>query len=1079
MSANVCPSCGRSLERPASVTVGAPLPSCRFCLVREGATELSILTRTEAGEPGVEASVALPPEFLSRYGAERVLGCGAMGMVYQATRRSDGRRVAIKFLARPEGPGIVARFLAEGKVTGEIRHPNVVALFETGQIEGHLFLVLEFLDGGTLRARMREAGALGLAEANRAMLDCLAGLRACHERGVVHRDLKPENILFTGARQAKIADLGIAKAYGEDQRLTRTGDLIGTPRYMSPEQVRGEAATVASDIYAMGLVFYEMLAGRHPFSGNQLSELFEMQLTAQPEPLQRFASEVPDRVARLVEQALSKRAADRPDSAEAFAAALRKATGPQTFRGASRLSTGAAGEPAGLVSRAGPQSAPPAVQGERGSRASRWLAGLVVALIGFWGVNRAFRARDGAAFDQRPSEVAPSAGPSDAAMLSRAPGSPESALRLRVSWGSSRYRSVLAIRRVAFSGDGKTVIVDGEDTREFWSISTGLRSDAVVKHRGDTIASSKARFLEHRLGPDGRGVEVVDAGTGRALWRLPDPVRSGPAAPGASSQTLDSRLPTQEQRPVIGELSVDERTALLGYSDGTVALLDLAAKRWRWSRRGHSRQVLSLALSSDARRGASVGADDAIRLWDLTRGSEIPPGRPAPGAVELAYRIAFVPGSDRVFIATGPRLGVWEPPAPGSASPGRYSELVWGGSGPIEALAVSPDGKFSIVAPRDTSPSATFVHDLETFRFIQLHAIPGQVTSVSFSPDSSLAVSGCADGSIRLWNLRTARETSLTAGHTGAVDGVAISGDGETVLSRGRDRTYRVWRARTGMEHVRLKWDFWLIPVISLGLSPDGKLAVLGRPVGVELYRTDTGRRLWTSAGVSEAEKRSAPGRQVEPATGWATFSEDGREVVLVRRERVVHLELGSGRAVKQIDAPASLEHIVALTPGGRHVAFLDRQPALRLWRVGQARTVALGLERSACQEMTRRTCSFAADGSRFVTCDTVAGVRVWDAASGSVIRRLGEPRSVETAVLSRDGRWALLVSSHRSGGLLNIHEVATGDPVAAWVYDASTLGSAARAAPVAFFPDGRSVLVGTGIGPVLRLDFTPPGDSR
>ncbi|MBI4860318.1 MAG: SEL1-like repeat protein [Candidatus Riflebacteria bacterium] len=284
------------------------------------------MTRTETGAPRRVADLTLTPEFQRHYRLDRALGSGASGMVYRAARLATGQIVAIKFLITLDEPEVLARFVVEGRVTAGIRHANVVSVLEVGEIEEHPYLVMEYLEGGTLRQRLKVVGQLEIAEANRIMQGCLAGLAACHERGVVHRDLKPENILFTASHEAKIADLGIAKAYGESQSLTRTGTLLGTPRYMSPEALRGEAAGVAADIYAMGLILYEMLSGRHPFPASNLQALIHMHLTADPEPVQRHALAVSDGLAHIVHRALAKRGDDRPVSAEAFAVALRKAT---------------------------------------------------------------------------------------------------------------------------------------------------------------------------------------------------------------------------------------------------------------------------------------------------------------------------------------------------------------------------------------------------------------------------------------------------------------------------------------------------------------------------------------------------------------------------------------------------------------------------------------------------------------------------------------------------------------------------------------------------------------------------------
>jgi tRNA A-37 threonylcarbamoyl transferase component Bud32 len=221
--------------------------------------------------------------FARRYELEDLLGAGGTSHVYRAFEKVTERRVAIKFLTSllSGHDDSRERFLSEARMTGAIRHPAVVAVYETGLAAGSPFMVTELVEGRSLR-QVLQKGRLS----DRMILDLaghiLSGLDAIHSCGIVHRDLKPENILVPGDGScgAKIGDFGIAKQPGaQDAVSTLDGTILGTPAYMSPEQVAGNPVSPASDLYAFGLVLYEMVVGRHPYAASSALEMLESQLS--------------------------------------------------------------------------------------------------------------------------------------------------------------------------------------------------------------------------------------------------------------------------------------------------------------------------------------------------------------------------------------------------------------------------------------------------------------------------------------------------------------------------------------------------------------------------------------------------------------------------------------------------------------------------------------------------------------------------------------------------------------------------------------------------------------------------------
>ena len=260
-----------------------------------------------------------------RYRLDRELGAGGMATVYLAHDLKHDRPVAIKVLKPELGAMLgVERFLSEIKVTANLQHPNLLPLFESGEVEGLLYYVMPFIDGETLRARLEREKQLPVDEAVRLTVAIAQALDYAHRRGVIHRDLKPENILLADG-QPLVADFGIALAVSKagGQRVTQTGLSLGTPQYMSPEQATGDRTVDArTDIYSLGAMTYEMLTGEPPHSGTTAQAIIAKLMTEEVRPLMVLRRSVPPAVDAAVRHALEKLAADRFATAGDFAQAV-------------------------------------------------------------------------------------------------------------------------------------------------------------------------------------------------------------------------------------------------------------------------------------------------------------------------------------------------------------------------------------------------------------------------------------------------------------------------------------------------------------------------------------------------------------------------------------------------------------------------------------------------------------------------------------------------------------------------------------------------------------------------------------
>ena len=272
-----------------------------------------------------------------RYDIERVLGRGGMAVVHLAEERKHQRKVAIKVLREDVGVSVGAeRFLREIGIAARLSHPHIVPLIDSGQSNGLLYYVSPFVPGGSLRDKLDTEKRLSVEDAVRIAVEIGAGLDYAHRNGFVHRDVKPENILFADGH-ALLADFGIAhtRAGSTAEPLTKGGIALGTPEYMSPEQASGaDDIGAATDIYALGCVMYEMLAGAPPFKGSSALAVMARHVTEKPKPLRSIRPEVPPHVEYAVARALAKLPEQRFTSVSEFCSALQQPQNAIAKRGA-------------------------------------------------------------------------------------------------------------------------------------------------------------------------------------------------------------------------------------------------------------------------------------------------------------------------------------------------------------------------------------------------------------------------------------------------------------------------------------------------------------------------------------------------------------------------------------------------------------------------------------------------------------------------------------------------------------------------------------------------------------------------
>jgi serine/threonine-protein kinase len=274
--------------------------------------------------PGAELK---PGDTLGPYRLDELLGEGGMGLVFKATRESDGAVVALKVMRFEliEDPVFGRRFEQEARAAAEVSEPHLVPVLEAGQADGRRFLASKYIDGKTLD-EMLDEGPLDLADTAKYTQHVGAGLQALHEAGIVHRDLKPSNIIIDSSGTAMLTDFGLAKGRAYTV-LTKPGQVMGTLDYLAPELIKGEQATPATDIYALGCTVYECVAGQPPFADKEGIQVGLAHVAEPPPALSEFRDDLSPDFAAAVISALAKDPGERPQTAVEYGDRLAQTAG--------------------------------------------------------------------------------------------------------------------------------------------------------------------------------------------------------------------------------------------------------------------------------------------------------------------------------------------------------------------------------------------------------------------------------------------------------------------------------------------------------------------------------------------------------------------------------------------------------------------------------------------------------------------------------------------------------------------------------------------------------------------------------
>ncbi len=1065
------------------------------------------------------ATTPLPPtgdrSFPHIWGYEliSVVGTGGMGIVYEALHKELGRRVAIKTLRGDAlaDPEFRERFRAEAEAIAKLQHPNIIQVFEVGLVEpgrderhAGPFIALEFVDGGSLaqhtnapqppRAAAKTVGTLARAA------------HAAHRLGVIHRDLKPANVLLTREGEPKIADFGIAKQIDSERAtegLTRTGTVMGTPEYMAPEQLDGQPVAPGIDVYALGVILYELLTARVPFQGETFADTMLLAAREEPVPPRRLQPGVPRDLETICLKCLEKNPAKRYESADALADDL------DSFLAGRTIKARAVG---GLERTARWAKRNPAV-------AVLSVAVCLVAVAGLIGI--VWKMDDARANAARANANAARANES-AATAERALADAQVAAH---NERFERYRGNLlaasgALRLHDINAARRALDDVPEKYRDWvWNLLHAQLDKSVFAFPGRSEQAGRAQITANgrwvSIRDDDGAISVRDT-VARVDRRLVGPevkahahavsddgvtlaysVRNGPVmlCEVATGRALRSLGAPGEHLGEIGFTSDSTRVFTVG-SDNTARVWDVASGKQLLAFRHPS--AITLHVGPDSRTVLCRAPGDVLSLWDMKTGRSIADLRDHTGEM-LMYR--YSPGGDRIVVAQaypsnlfrvwdtatgrlvatyrghenqlnhivfspdGTRLitggmdrtvRVWDA-TPAGPPVVREAQLVLNGhTGWVHQVAISPDGSRLVSAAQDRTIR---YWDAKTGRVLGvLHGHTMEVTRVGFHADGKSIVSGASDGTVRVWDLHALERGSTLRGHEKFVYSVAFHPDSKRIASAAWDGTARVWDATSGRQLFALAHGKpGIVP--SIAIHPTGTvLATLARD-GTRLWDANTGELLHTwPLGYSAWQD------------GRLTFSPNGELLAVAMPDGKIHLlDVNTRAAVAVLDTPVTPIRDLAFSPDGRHIVAAGEGGAtannVRVWNV-ETKSVALncvGHTMGAYAVAWNRQGTMLASGSHDGT------VRLWDAATGEQVGpALKQGTNVYSVAFAPDGK---LLAVGCADNLIRLWDVATQKELA------ELSGHDDYVHSLAFSPDGTRLVSGSGDRTIRVWDSLAPAE--
>jgi WD40 repeat protein/serine/threonine protein kinase len=966
-----------------------------------------------------------PGTVIGPYKLMEQIGEGGMGLVFVAEQQQPiRRRVALKVIK----PGmdtrqVVARFEAERQALALMDHPNIAKVLDGGTTEsGRLYIVMELVKGVPI-TQFCDDNRLAPRQRLELFVSVCQAVQHAHLKGIIHRDLKPSNVLVAshdGTPVVKIIDFGVAKAIGqqltEKTVYTQFTQMVGTPLYMSPEQAGQSSLDVdtRTDIYALGVLLYELLTSTTPFNKERLGKASYDEIRRiireedPPRPSTRISTlgrasatvstnrqSDPKRLSQLVRgeldwivmKALEKDRGRRYETASAFAADVQRYLRDEPV-----------------------EACPPSAWYRFRKFARRHKRGfltasvvvLVVVLTAaasgvlIWQANqdlrRALESERRGAYFQRIAlaerEWASNNLSRMVALLEQCPAD------LR-GWEwyylkRLRYRALPPLRHesavysVAFSPGGQYLATATKDGFvRLWQAKTGQERQKWLAHDMNATAV--------QFSPDGRYLATGSWDQTVKVWDV-EKVLQGEVNEPLLRREHSSRVWSVSFSPDGQRLASAGGREAQEKGEVKVWDLNMGEEALTLSSFDPTRTVRCVQFSPDGRRLATCG-NGLVQVWDAQTGRELLTWRDPQG---LFQQVAFSPDGRRLAAVAGllvvypdEEVQVWD------AHTGQEIFRLRGHVGGLRGVAFSPDGRRLASAGRDQTIK---LWDTATGQeVLTLRGHLDQVLGLAFSADGHQLASASVDNTVRIWDATPGEpppECLTLRGHTGAVTDVAFHPtDGRSLVSAGTDGTVRVWDAGSGTERRTLAGS--LSPIAHrVAYSPDGRrLATVsalpnpGEPVRV--WEVATGKEICKFLG------HSAP-----PIC--LAFSPDGGHVASAGFDFVVRVwEATTGKEVRVLEGHSWPIFDVAFSPDGRHVASGSGDSTVRVWDWTTGKELPALRPRHAGRVAN---VAFSRDGKRLASASWDRTVKVWDAASWRLLHDLPHPSGVQCVAFDRDG---------------------------------------------------------------------------
>jgi WD40 repeat protein/serine/threonine protein kinase len=973
----------------------------------------------------IEADRGLIGRQFGPYRVLSLLGHGGMGSVWLA-ERADGlftRQVALKLIHPALKSRVTSeRFAREREILASLNHPNIARLLDAGFAEdGQSYLALDYVAGTPLTTYC-DANRLSVRERLELYRQVLNAVQYAHAHLVIHRDLKPANILVTADGQVQLLDFGIAKLLSEGEaketELTQLGGRALTPDYAAPEQIAGSPITTAADVYALGVMLYELLTGERPYklkreSRGALEEAILQADSVAPSrtalqgaaavratTAKKLASALRGDLDTIVLKALKKSPADRYATANAFAEDIERflrgdvvlaqpdSVAYRTLKFARRHWVGISATSVLILTLAAGLAATSyearVAAAERDAVQQSQLRSLTQTAAG--------RLKD--------SDV-PGALGIILEVVTRGDArgglTPEALSVFQEARARDTLVAVLGgqsseINFAAFSPDGRRLVTVDAKTARIWDIESGRQLVELAGHTGE---------LQHaEFSPDGERVLTASWDKTARLW-------------DANTGRQILVLSGHDDKLRAAAFSPDGKRIVTGSYDRTARVWDAATARELLRFSGHSSQVVDARFSPDGLEIVTASVDKTVRIWSSVTGRE---RTRLVGHTEAALRAAFSPDGKRIVTSSADKTArIWD------ASSGREL-MALGHPQLVESAEFSPDGSLVATASGDSSLRLWEVATGKEIMVMDGHR--AALMTAVFSRDGQHIVTASMDGTARVWSVATQPPTITLNGHRGAVESAQFSPDGRRIVTASGDWTARIWDAVTGREGIALVGHherLW-----SASFSSDGARVITASSDGTA--------RIWDATSGNQATLLAGHDSAVESAQ----FSADGKRVVTSSTDKTARIwNVDAAQPPIVLRGHKDRVSQAVFSPDHRHIATASIDATARIWDVASGRQTLV----IDAQGAPVFTVAYSPDGRRLVTASLDMSARIWDSTTGEEIRNLtGHSQLVATAIFSPDGRHVLTASPDKTA---RIWDAETGQQLAVFLHPDSVNAAA------------------------------------